>query len=88
MTTPPTATVRSDPYDVDTDDDPYPTWHRLPDESPLYRNPELDFYALLRWDDVKPDAPHVGGRTALVMMADMNPANRRSIVRRRPHDRS
>ena len=46
--------VRYDPYDVDIDDDPYPTWQRLRDEAPLYRNDALDFYALSRWDDVKP----------------------------------
>jgi cytochrome P450 len=51
--TSPTA-VHYDPYDVDIDDDPYPTWARLRDEVPLYRNETLDFYALSRWDDVKP----------------------------------
>ena len=54
MTPTPTAAVRYDPYDVDIDDDPYPTWRRLREESPMYRNDELDFYALSRWDDVKP----------------------------------
>jgi cytochrome P450 len=48
------SAVRYDPYDVAIDDDPYPTWRRLQDESPLYRNEDLDFYALSRWDDVKP----------------------------------
>ena len=46
--------VHYDPYDTDIDDDPYPTWRRLRDECPLYRNDELDFYALSRWDDVRP----------------------------------
>jgi cytochrome P450 len=46
--------VHYDPYDADIDDDPYPTWRRLRDEAPLYRNDEHDFYALSRWDDVKP----------------------------------
>jgi cytochrome P450 len=46
--------VHYDPYDVDIDDDPYPTWRRLRDEAPLYRNDQLDFFALSRWDDVKP----------------------------------
>ena len=50
----PTTAVHYDPYDVDIDNDPYPTWSRLRDESPLYRNDALDFYALSRWDDVKP----------------------------------
>jgi cytochrome P450 len=46
--------VHYDPYDVDIDDDPYPTWTRLRDEAPLYRNDDHDFYALSRWDDVRP----------------------------------
>ena len=46
--------VYYDPYDVDIDDDPYPVWKRLRDESPLYRNDEHDFFALSRWDDVEP----------------------------------
>ena len=49
-----TADVHYDPYDLDIDCNPYPTWRRLRDESPLYRNEALDFYALSRWDDVKP----------------------------------
>jgi cytochrome P450 len=47
------SAVHYDPYDVEIDDDPYPTWSRLRDEAPLYRNEELGFYALSRWDDVK-----------------------------------
>lgn len=47
------AAVHYDPYDVSIDRDPYPSWTRLRDEAPLYRNDELDFYALSRWDDVK-----------------------------------
>ena len=50
----PMSAVRYDPYDVDIDDDPYPTWARLRDEAPLYRNDEHGFYALSRWDDVRP----------------------------------
>jgi cytochrome P450 len=52
--TSPDPTVRYDPYDPDIDDDPYPTWTRLRDDAPLYRNDDLDFYALSRWDDVRP----------------------------------
>jgi cytochrome P450 len=52
--TTPASDVHYDPYDVDIDDDPYPTWSRLRDDVPLYRNEELDFYALSRWEDVKP----------------------------------
>ena len=49
-----TSDVYYDPYNVEIDDDPYPVWKRLRDEAPLYRNEELDFYALSRWDDVEP----------------------------------
>lgn len=54
MTTSTSPRVHYDPYDLDIDDDPYPTWRRLRDEAPLYRNDELDFCALSRWDDVRP----------------------------------
>ena len=52
--TTPAGPVHYDPYDVEIDCDPYPTWRRLRDESPVYRNEALDFYGLSRWDDVKP----------------------------------
>jgi cytochrome P450 len=41
-----------DPYDYAIDADPYPIWKRLRDEAPLYRNEDLGFYALSRYDDV------------------------------------
>ena len=41
-----------DPFDFEIDADPYPTWKRLRDESPLYYNERYDFYALSRFDDV------------------------------------
>ena len=41
-----------DPFDFEIDADPYPTWRRLRDEAPLYRNDRYDFYALSRFDDV------------------------------------
>ena len=42
-----------DPYDVEIDADPYPTYRRLRDEAPLYRNERLDFWALSRFADVE-----------------------------------
>jgi cytochrome P450 len=54
ITNTPASAIQYDPYDVDIDDDPYPTWTRLRDEAPLYRNDAHDFYALSRWEDVKP----------------------------------
>lgn len=41
-----------DPYDYDFHEDPYPYYKRLRDESPLYRNDDLDFWALTRHTDV------------------------------------
>jgi cytochrome P450 len=47
------AGVRYDPFDVEIDKDPYPVWRRLREEAPLYYNPEHDFFALSRYDDVQ-----------------------------------
>ena len=40
------------PYDYQIHADPYPVYARLRDEAPLYRNDELDFWALSRHEDV------------------------------------
>jgi cytochrome P450 len=42
-----------DPYDVEIDKDPYPTYKRLRDEAPLYYNERLDFWGLSRRADVE-----------------------------------
>ena len=42
-----------DPYDVEIDPDPYPTYRRLRDEAPLYYNERLDFWGLSRFADVE-----------------------------------
>ncbi|MEV0828336.1 cytochrome P450 [Nonomuraea rubra] len=41
-----------DPYDYAIHEDPYPAYRRLRDRAPLYRNDELDFWALSRHADV------------------------------------
>nr|WP_141717457.1 cytochrome P450 [Nocardia altamirensis] len=41
-----------DPYDYRCHEDPYPTYHRLRTEAPLYYNADLDFWALSRHADV------------------------------------
>lgn len=41
-----------DPYDYDFHEDPYPYYRRLRDEAPLYRNDDLNFWALSRHQDV------------------------------------
>jgi cytochrome P450 len=44
--------VYFDPYDVDINANPYPSFARLRDEAPLYYNEQYDFYALSRFTDV------------------------------------
>lgn len=41
-----------DPYAYEIHEDPYPTYARLRDEAPVYRNDERDFWALSRHGDV------------------------------------
>lgn len=41
-----------DPYAYEIHEDPYPTYRRLRDEAPVYRNDERDFWALSRHTDV------------------------------------
>ncbi len=45
--------IHYSPYDSSIFKDPYPTLKRLREESPVYYNPEVDFYALSRYDDVR-----------------------------------
>ena len=47
-----TQPVAFSPYDYRVHEDPYPVYARLRDEAPLYRNDELDFWALSRHQDV------------------------------------
>jgi cytochrome P450 len=47
-----TPPVAFSPYDYRIHEDPYPVYARLRDEAPLYRNDELDFWALSRHLDV------------------------------------
>ena len=54
--------VYYDPYDVDINADPYPTYARLRDEAPIYHNERYDFWALSRHADVE---------KALVELADV-----------------
>ena len=42
-----------DPYNVEIDIDPYPTYKRLRDEAPLYYNEDFDFWGLSRFADVE-----------------------------------
>jgi cytochrome P450 len=47
-----TQPVAFSPYDYRIHEDPYPVYARLRDEAPLYRNDDLDFWALSRHEDV------------------------------------
>jgi cytochrome P450 len=42
-----------DPYDVDLQRDPYPTFRRMREEQPLYYNEQHDFFAVSRFADVE-----------------------------------
>jgi cytochrome P450 len=42
-----------DPFSMETGYDPHALFRRLRDEAPLYYNPDLDFYALSRFDDIE-----------------------------------
>ena len=44
--------VSFSPYDYEFHDDPYPLYARLRAEAPVYRNDELGFWVLSRYDDV------------------------------------
>ncbi len=53
MSTARATDVYYDPYDVDINADPYPVYHRLLEEAPLYHNERYDFWALSRHEDVQ-----------------------------------
>ena len=53
MTAVTTSDVYYDPYDVDINADPYPTFRRLRDEAPVYLNERYGFWALSRHADVE-----------------------------------
>ena len=44
--------VQYDPFSYEIDEDPYPVYRQMRDETPLYYDAEQDFYALTRFDDV------------------------------------
>jgi len=46
------AELYYDPYDFEIDADPHPTWRRMRDGAPLYRNDKHEFWALSRYEDV------------------------------------
>ncbi|HJR19178.1 MAG TPA: cytochrome P450 [Actinomycetota bacterium] len=44
--------LRYSPFDYEIHEDPYPTYARLREEAPVFRNDEIDFWALSRHEDV------------------------------------
>jgi hypothetical protein len=68
MTTASIAPVSYNPYDYEIHEDPYPTYGRLRAEAPVYRNDELDFWALSRHEDVMGafrDSAHFSSRNGV-----------------------
>jgi cytochrome P450 len=53
MTSTPGPDVVYDPYDVEINADPYPTYARLREEAPVYHDSRYDFWALSRHADVE-----------------------------------
>lgn len=46
------STLVYDPSSYELHEDPFPIYRRMQDEAPLYRNAEMGFWALTRFDDV------------------------------------
>lgn len=44
--------IEYNPHAPEIQHNPYPCWRQLRDEAPVYYNPQLDFYAITRYDDV------------------------------------
>ncbi len=77
MTTTSDSDIYYDPFDIEIDKDPHPVWKRMREETPLYYNEKLNFYALSRFDDVERglvawDTYRSGrGSTLEILMANM-----------------
>ncbi len=68
------ADIYYDPYSIEIDRDPYPTWARMRDEAPLYFNERHNFYALSRFEDVleasKDNATFISGEGTILELLD------------------
>ena len=47
-----TTKLEFNPSSYELHEDPFPLYHRMQEEAPLYHNPEIGFWALSRFDDV------------------------------------
>jgi cytochrome P450 len=66
----PSSPVWFSPYDYALHEDPYPTYARMREEAPVYRNDELDFFALSRHADVLAafrDPAHFSNRNGVTL---------------------
>jgi cytochrome P450 len=61
-----TAGIDYNPFTFDIQHNPYPTYQRMRDDAPVYRNEELGFYALTRYADVL--AGHLDATTFISSM--------------------
>ncbi len=65
-----------DPYDVEINADPYPTFRRLREEAPLYYNENHDFFAVSRYADVERGlvdrTTYISGRGAILELIKAN----------------
>jgi cytochrome P450 len=46
------TTTTFNPYSYEFHEDPFPVYRALRDDAPCYQNPDLDFWAISRYDDV------------------------------------
>jgi len=65
--------VEYSPYDYAIHEDPYPTYRRLREEAPTYRNDDVDFFALSRHADVV-DAFRDGARFSSASGVSLDPS--------------
>jgi cytochrome P450 len=66
----PSSPVWFNPYDYALHENPYPTYARMREEAPVYRNDELDFFALSRHADVLAafrDPAHFSNRNGVTL---------------------
>ena len=61
MTDTQTNGIHYNPFTFETQHNPYPAYRRMRDEAPVFRHPELGFYALTRYADVM--AAHLDAAT-------------------------
>jgi cytochrome P450 len=67
--------VYYDPYDIDINTDPYPTFRRLRDEAPIYYNEKYDVWALSRHADVERGFS-IGRRSRIAAATSSTSSNR------------